>query len=193
MTDLKQALIQAVEECPTNLGQPPVLGEGNHSHPPLLLVGEAPGEQETLEGRPFVGKAGKNLMEFLGVLGISREAIYITNVVKFRPVKVSDKGRFRNRTPTRKEIAAFTPLLLREIRQVNPQLIVTLGNTPLSALTGRSDIGEAHGRLSTVDVDGEQYPLFPLYHPAAIIYNRALKDVYNQDILTLRGILTEGK
>ena len=81
-----------------------VFGEGN-PNARLLLVGEAPGKQETLQRRPFVGQAGKNLDEFLQVVGLKREDLYITNVVKFRPFKLNEKtGRTSNRPPTREEI-----------------------------------------------------------------------------------------
>ena len=76
-----------------------VFGEGQCDHPPIMLIGEAPGEQETLQGRPFVGKAGKNLDAFLEVVGLNRGDIYISNVVKVRPTKVSPKGSVSNRPP----------------------------------------------------------------------------------------------
>ena len=77
--------------------KPLVLGEGCSERPPVMLIGEAPGEQEAMSGRPFVGKAGKNLDGFLTVLQLNREDIYISNVVKIRPTKVSEKGRVSNR------------------------------------------------------------------------------------------------
>ena len=94
--------------------KPLVLGEGCSERPPVMLIGEAPGEQEAMSGRPFVGKAGKNLDGFLTVLQLNREDIYISNVVKIRPTKVSEKGRVSNRTPNREELALFTPYLLRK-------------------------------------------------------------------------------
>ena len=81
----------------------------------VMLVGEAPGEQETLQGRPFVGKAGKNLNEFLELAGLRREELYVTNAVKFRPTKLSAAGRIVNRPPTREEVQLFLPWLRREI------------------------------------------------------------------------------
>lgn len=194
MSNIKDELISemlnAVQNCSTNLGQPAVLGDGNFASPPLMFIGEAPGEQETLQSKPFVGKAGQNLSAFLKDLGLLREEIYITNAVKFRPVAKSDKGRLRNRTPTKKEIALFAPLLLREIELVSPHLIVTLGNTPLLALTGRADIGISHGRQEELYIRDRLYSLFPLYHPAAIIYNRSLKAVYDSDIQLLKHIIS---
>ena len=155
-----------------------VFGEGRVGAP-VMMIGEAPGEQESLQGRPFVGKAGKNLDAFLAQAGMDRAALYVTNVVKFRPTKLSAAGRTVNRPPTQEEIKLFLPWLLREIDLVDPRYIITLGNVPLKALTGRgSVIGDLHG--SFIDWQGRR--LFPMYHPASVIYNPAIKDVYSRDI-----------
>ena len=161
-----------------------VFGEGP-LHPKLMLIGEAPGEQETLMGRPFVGKAGKNLDHFLELAGMRREEIYISNAVKIRPTKTGKTGRISNRPPTKEEIALFRPWLLREIDLVAPQVIATLGNVPLFAVTGdrRLTIGEAHGRVMEAGETGRR--LFALYHPASLIYNRSLEPVYEQDVRAL--------
>ena len=174
--------------------KPLVFGEGNSDHPPVMLIGEAPGEQESLQGRPFVGKAGKNLDGFLRVLEMNREDIYISNVVKIRPTKVSEKGRTSNRPPTKEELALFTPYLMEEILRVQPGMIVTLGNVALKALCGpRVIIGDMHGKVTEVTVRHEKqegtFKLFPLYHPASIIYNRSLQEVYDADLQVLKGLL----
>ena len=171
-----------------------VFGEGQHDQPAIMLIGEAPGEQETLQRRPFVGKAGKKLDGFLAVVGLQREELYITNVVKIRPTKVSDKGRLSNRPPNREELALFTPFLMEEILKVQPRMIVTLGNTPLQALMGaKTVIGSVHGTLQQVSVTHEKqaadFALFPLYHPASIIYNRALQEVYQADLMALKHVI----
>lgn len=175
--------------------KPIVLGEGRTKHPPVMLIGEAPGEQESLQGRPFVGKAGKNLDGFLRVLELSREDIYITNAVKIRPTKTSEKGRISNRPPNREELALFTPYLMEEILLVQPRMIVTLGNVALKALCGsKAIIGAMHGACVPVSVSHEKhtadFPLFPLYHPASIIYNRSLQAVYDTDLIALRTLLS---
>ena len=165
-----------------------VFGDGNTDHPPLMLIGEAPGEQETLKRRPFVGKAGKNLDGFLELMGMERQEIYVSNVVKIRPTARSTSGRVRNRAPSKEEIALFLPFLMKEIDLVAPRALVTLGNVPLRALTGdKSTIGDMHGAWHTA-VNG--LPLFALYHPAAIIYRRELLSVYEQDVCSLRDSLT---
>ena len=173
-----------------------VFGEGRHQQPAIMLIGEAPGEQETLQGRPFVGKAGKNLDGFLDTVGLQREELYITNVVKIRPTKVSEKGRVSNRPPNREELALFTPFLMEEILLVQPRLIVTLGNVPLRALMGaKAVIGSVHGEMQRVSVAHEKqsadFALFPLYHPASIIYNRSLQEVYQADLTTLKAALAD--
>ena len=167
-----------------------VFGEGP-LHPKLMLIGEAPGEQETLMGRPFVGKAGKNLDRFLELAGMRREEIYISNAVKIRPTKTGRTGRISNRPPTKEEIALFRPWLLREIDLVAPQMIATLGNVPLFAVTGdkRLTIGEAHGRVLEAGETGRR--LFALYHPASLIYNRALEPVYEQDVRALAAWIAQ--
>ena len=171
-----------------------VYGEGREEHPPIMLIGEAPGEQETLQGRPFVGKAGKNLDGFLQAVGLKREEIYISNVVKIRPTKVSPKGSVSNRPPSREELMLFTPWLYEEILLVQPERIVTLGNVALQALMGKDAvIGACHGRRmrATVRHNGreQEFEVFPLYHPASVIYNRSLTEVYARDLTALRALL----
>ena len=181
--DLRQALRAFIAGVMPGRENALVFGEGP-KHAPLMLIGEAPGEQETLQGRPFVGKAGQNLDHFLALAGLSREEIYISNAVKLRPTKTGKTGRLSNRPPTKDEIALFRPWLMREIEEVEPGMIATLGNVPLRAVTGRSlSIGEVHGQV--LDAGETGLPLFALYHPASLIYNRSLTDVYEQDVRAL--------
>lgn len=164
-----------------------VFGEGALSAR-LMLIGEAPGEQETLAGRPFVGKAGKNLDQFLESVRLERSQLYISNAVKVRPTKVSEKGRVSNRPPTREEIALYQPWLAKEIALVKPQAIATLGNVALRAVSGRIlSIGQVHGRWLAVE---GMPPVFPLYHPASIIYNPALLARYSEDLQALSAALS---
>lgn len=177
-----------------------VFGGGLCTEPALMLVGEAPGEQEALQGKPFVGRAGRNLEGFLETLGLRREEIYLTNAVKLRPTKISPSGRTVNRPPTKEERALFAPWLMREIAIVKPAALVTLGNVALGAFR-RESVGKLHGRWSRAVVsppDGEAFtlPLFALYHPASVIYNRALEQPYRDDLLKLREALrvkTDGR
>ena len=164
-----------------------VHGEGSIG-PRLMLIGEAPGEQETLQRRPFVGKAGKNLNEFLELAQLDRSQLYVSNTVKFRPTKISAAGRVVNRPPSREEINLFLPWLKKEIETVRPQVVVTLGNVPLKALAGpRAVIGDLHGGF--VEADGVK--IYPMYHPASMIYNPSLREVYAEDIRRLAAWLQE--
>lgn len=168
--------------------KPLVFGDGCSVCPPIMLIGEAPGEQETLQGRPFVGKAGKNLDAFLKLMGMERSAMYVSNVVKIRPVETGKTGRLRNRAPSKDEIAFFLPYLKREIEIIQPKILVSLGNVPLKALLGETaTIGDMHG---TWQKTPEGFALFALYHPAAVIYRRELSAVYEQDVMCLRESMT---
>ena len=167
-----------------------VYGEGS-INADIMLIGEAPGAEETKLRRPFVGKAGKNLDEFLEVIDRKRGDIYISNVVKFRPFKVSSKGRLSNRAPKRQETELMLPFLLREIEAIAPKVVVTLGNVPLKAVSGQSGltIGSCHAKLIPSNALSHSFDLFALYHPASIIYNRALSEVYEQDLFVLKSYL----
>ena len=158
-----------------------VYGDGK-TDAALVMVGEAPGEQETIQGKPFVGKAGKNLTEFLNLSGLERNELYITNTVKIRPTRISNAGRIVNRPPTKEEIRLFLPWLKREIAMVAPKCVCTLGNVPLKALLGDEfTIGDVHGRF--IEKDG--MVIYPMYHPASMIYNPSLKSVYAEDVRRL--------
>lgn len=185
--ELQSRLQKAAEASPYR-GKTLVFGEGAEA-PTLMMIGEAPGGEEEQQRRPFVGKAGKNLSAFLEIVGLKREEIYISNVVKLRPTKESPKTKKSvNRPPSAEEISFFLPFLQEEIKAIAPKLLVTLGNVPLKAVTGEKDavIGEYHGKAVAL-ADGRT--LFALYHPAAVIYNRSLQAVYDADLLELRAFL----
>lgn len=161
-----------------------VLGEGNEQAD-IILIGEAPGRTEVEMGRPFVGKAGKNLDMFLEYIHLKREDIYITNCVKFRPTRISEWGSVANRAPTPEEIGAQRDFLMEEIDIVDPKVMVTLGGIPLKSMMNdmSAAIGKYHGRPIHSKKSGRT--LFPLYHPASIIYKKELAAVYEQDLLRL--------
>ena len=184
---VQQELLAAVETSAYQT-KTIVFGEGAEN-PALMMICEAPGGDEEKQGRPFVGKAGKNLSAFLEVVGLKREEIYISNVVKLRPTKESPKtGKAVNRPPSAEEIAFFLPYLLEEIQVISPKVVVTLGNVPLKAVTGerKAVIGDYHGKPTPL-ADGRT--LFALYHPAAVIYNRALQATYDEDLRALKAFL----
>jgi uracil-DNA glycosylase family 4 len=162
------------------------------SEPKLLLIGEAPGREEVKLSRPFSGAAGKNLDDFLQLAQIRREETYITNAIKYRLSKVSPKtGRLSNRPATRDEILSSRAFLLKEIEILSPICVVTLGNVPLRAVTGdfSLNIGDVHGRPVYEKTGKNELMIFPLYHPASVIYNRSLKQTCQTDILKLRDIV----
>lgn len=175
-----------------------VCGNGNYAAI-VALLGEAPGKNEDLSGQPFAGAAGSLLNDFLQRSGLCRDKLYIGNIVKCRPVAPGKKaGTFVNRRPTKREMEACAPHLWREISLLRPRLIVTLGLLPLSRFqSGISAMNELHGKPfhhQGLDID-----IFPLYHPAAVIYDRTLAQTYEEDLSALyqfllgRGIIEEEK
>ena len=179
---LEQLYQKIKRACPK---QELVFGDGKPGAE-IMLIGEAPGKDEVAQKKPFVGRAGKNLAEFLGASGLKRDDLYVTNGCKFRPTKISAKNTVSNRPPTKEEILAARPFLHEEIRLVSPRLLVTLGNTPRHAVWDFSvNIGGCHGAAEKIMLEKNGYWLFPLYHPASIIYNPALKETYMCDISNL--------
>lgn len=162
-----------------------VLGGGNLDAR-VMFIGEAPGEQEVLQGRPFVGAAGKNFEEFLKTMGLSRKDVYISNVAKIRPIRINPKtNRKNNRPPNNEEIEISRIFLDEEIKLVSPKLIVALGNTPLKRLTGLEGITSYHGKLV------ESFygiKVFCLFHPATLIYNHSpeFKEKFYRDLDNLK-------
>ena len=174
--------------------QNPVFGEGPDS-PRVMFIGEAPGGEEAATGHPFVGKAGKQLDQLLTGAGIDRSRVYVTNAVKFRPVNRKPRS-VSNRTPSGAELKAGLPLLRAEIELLKPNVIVTLGNTPLKAVAAIAEldkltVGDVHGKLIDIKLSGHSCTLVPQYHPASVIYNRALLDVLAEDIAALGRYIKE--
>ena len=136
-----------------------VFGTGNPKAR-LMFVGEGPGEEEDRQGEPFVGAAGKRLNQWIARIGLSREEVYIANIVKCRPPG--------NRAPLPEEAASCLPYLKRQIRAVRPDVLCTLGAVALNFLLGNDDrITRARGRWR--ELDG--IPVLPTYHPAYILRN----------------------
>ena len=159
-----------------------VIGKGN-LHAKILFVGEAPGRNEDEQGLPFVGAAGKNLDKLLAQVGLSLDDIYITNILKCRPPE--------NRAPLPTEIKAHTPWLIEQIREMKPLVVCSLGNYATKFFLARGDVDtmgdqegitKLHGKVQAIEFEGVQIKLIPLFHPAAIIYNRALLPLWEQDI-----------
>ena len=162
------------EPCETATRMVP--GEGS-PEAEVMFVGEAPGANEDKLGRPFVGRAGMLLEELLAEAGLAREDVWITNVVKARPP--------RNRDPLAAEVAHCMPWLNVEVELIAPRVIVPLGRHALKHFAPDAKIAEVHGRLL-----GER--LFPLYHPAAAMYNQALRETLFSDARALGATLERG-
>lgn len=147
--------------CPLGAGRIRfVFGEGGPESG-LLFIGEGPGRDEDLKGRPFVGKAGELLDKMLGAIGLARSQVYIANIVKCRPPD--------NRTPTGPEAQACLPYLKRQIELLRPRVIVTLGATPLRELLGvQTGITRIRGQWQQLDLLGG-IPVMPTFHPAYVL------------------------
>jgi len=166
-----------------------VFGVGDPDSP-IVFIGEAPGRFEAEQGIPFVGAAGKNLDSLFASCGVKREEIYITNAVKFRPVKDGARqGTYTNRAPNRKELEVCHDILMAELSIIQPKFVATLGNVPLRAIyqKGAPTVGDVHGQL--LRDDRFPFAIFPLYHPASVIYNRSLAETLEQDMAHLAQIL----
>ena len=170
-------LVRNCTDCPlyqesTNA----VPGEGSPDAA-IMFIGEGPGYQEDRQGRPFVGPAGHFLEELLESIGLSREQVYIANLVKHRPPQ--------NRDPQPSEIAACSKYLDRQIELVDPDLIVTLGRFSLARFFPGETISRAHGKLR--QKDGRN--IYPVMHPAAGLHRQELRSVIMQDFKAIPEIL----
>jgi DNA polymerase len=140
-----------------------------------MIVGEAPGQKEDLEGVPFVGAAGQLLNKLLASVGIAREDVYITNIIKCRPPG--------NRDPLPEEVAACSPYLDRQVEIIHPAVILLLGRHAVQRLLPGSDgISRIHGTL----VERGDRSYVPLYHPAAALYNGFLVETLEADFRRVR-------
>ena len=163
-----------------------VVGKGN-IHAQIMFIGEAPGKNEDEQGIPFVGAAGKNLDKLLANVGLSLNEVYIANILKCRPPE--------NRDPSADEIKAHTPWLIEQIKEMRPKVVCSLGNyaTKFFLALGNVDLMEkqqgitqVHGKVRMIDFFGEKIKLIPLFHPAAIIYNRKLTDEWEKDMIIVK-------
>ena len=160
----------------------PVIGEGNHEAR-IMFVGEAPGENEAKTGRPFCGRAGKVLENLLASVGIDRQDVYVTNILKDRPPG--------NRDPLPDEIAAYAPFLDRQIKIIQPKIVATLGRFSMTYIMTHygldfelDTISKIHGQV----FEAEGFKFIPLYHPAAAIYNQQLMGTLKEDFKKLASL-----
>ncbi|MFZ1249577.1 MAG: uracil-DNA glycosylase [Candidatus Saccharimonadales bacterium] len=176
-----------------------VFGDGN-PNAEVLFIGEAPGKQEDLQGKPFVGASGKFLDEMLASIGMKREDVYITNIVKYRPPN--------NRDPLPEEKKAFMPYLQEQLEIIQPKIVVTLGRHSGGIFLPELRISQDHGKPKRVRV--KRYELrdkseqtesggtmelviVPLYHPAAALYNGGMRTTLLEDFALIPAILEKIK
>jgi len=186
LEDLKQKVEDAklpLHEGAINI----VMGKGSECAE-ILFVGEAPGKNEALQGIPFVGAAGKNLDKLLAGVGLSLENVYVANILKYRPPE--------NRPPNTDEIKAHTPWLIEQIKIIRPKVICSLGNYATKfflaglnpdGMDKQPGITTLHGKVRMIEFDGMQIKLIPLFHPAAIIYNRKLIVEWEKDMQIVKN------
>jgi len=183
LMDEVAAEIMACRKCPLwKKRKKPVPGEGN-INANVMFIGEAPGYWEDVEGKPFVGSAGEILDEMLSEIGLSRNKVYIANILKCRPPE--------NRDPSASESEACVPYLNHQIRIVKPKIIVTLGRHSTSYILSKCGVEAAgitrlHGRKYEAELLGFKVLLIPMYHPAAVLYNPKYKRALESDFQLLR-------
>lgn len=170
--------ISVCHKCPLCEGRTHVVVGDGDPNARILIIGEAPGKNEDLQGRPFVGAAGKYLDELLAIAGIKREEVYIANVLKCRPPG--------NRDPKVEEIEMCAPYLREQTRAIDPEYIVTLGNFATKFIL-KTEVGitRLHGQLKQTG----RFRVYPVFHPAAAIYDRTKRDALEQDFARLGELL----
>ena len=187
LEELRKRTISA--DLPLKKGHNLVFGKGNPDAK-IMIIGEAPGAQEDKKGVPFVGSAGKELDDLLGSIELSIEDVYIANILKYRPPE--------NRNPSKDEIKSHAPFLIEQIKIINPDVIVTLGNFATKFVLAKFDasgmssvdgITKVHGAVKQIKLDKDVFLVLPTYHPAAILYKRSLRNQIEEDFKELARIL----
>lgn len=176
--DELKAQVAACHKCPLCDGRTQTVFGSGDAHARVMIIGEAPGKNEDLQGEPFVGAAGKYLSELLAIAGLVREDVFIANVLKCRPPG--------NRDPRPEEIELCTPYLRQQTRLVDPEYIVTLGNFSTKFIL-KTEVGitQLHGKA----VKRGRFTVFPIFHPAAAIYDRKKRVALEEDFTALGRML----
>ncbi|MBC7459255.1 uracil-DNA glycosylase [Candidatus Saccharibacteria bacterium] len=156
------------------------MGEGSPDAD-IIFIGEAPGKKEDETGLPFVGASGKVLDQLLESIAMRREDVFITSIVKYRPPN--------NRDPTTSEKSAFLPYLLRQMEIIQPKIIVPLGRHGMEYFLPGVKIGDIHGQVQTIQLDGHEMTVLPLFHPAAALYNGKLRQTLIDDFQSIPLLL----
>ena len=177
--DALYAQVGGCHKCPLGDTRTHVVPGVGNPDAKVMFIGEAPGKNEDLQGEPFVGKAGQSLNRLLSLAGLERDDVYIANVLKCRPPS--------NRNPRPEEIQACTPFLREQTRTIDPEYIVTLGNFSTKFIL-KTEVGitRLHGKLQSAG----KFKVFPIFHPAAAIYDRSKMAALEDDFATLGKLLS---
>lgn len=196
MADDKQAKLDNIQDQIVNGGVTPelkeqatqlVFGDGNPDSE-VVFIGEAPGKNEDLQGKPFVGASGKFLNEMLAMIGLKREDIYITNIVKYRPPG--------NRDPKPEEKKVFLPYLQSQLEVIQPKVVVTLGRHSLNCFLPGLQISQVHGEPKRIKLSLKEHArevlevvILPLFHPAAALYDGSMRQTLIDDFTKIPLII----
>lgn len=196
MADDKQAKLDNIRDQIVNGGITPelkeqatqlVFGDGNPDSE-VVFIGEAPGKNEDLQGKPFVGASGKFLNEMLAMIGLKREDIYITNIVKYRPPG--------NRDPKPEEKKVFLPYLQSQLEVIQPKVVVTLGRHSLNCFLPGLQISQVHGEPKRIKLSLKEHArevlevvILPLFHPAAALYDGSMRQTLIDDFTKIPLII----
>lgn len=173
--------MQAFDAGPLSDGARQAVFSRGNPKADLMVIGEAPGRDEDIQGKPFVGVSGQLLDHMLAAIGLTEDHFYITNIVNWRPPK--------NRNPKPEEIEICRPFLERHVELANPKILLLVGGVSMTALTGETGIMKNHGQWQDIDIGGQKRPAMPLYHPAFLLRQPALKKDAWRDLLSLRAKL----
>lgn len=184
LDDLRQAMM-GFEGCALKrTATQTVFGDGV-AGAPLMLVGEAPGREEDLQGKPFIGRSGQLLDRILAAIGLDRTSVYIANVVPWRPPG--------NRTPTPQELAVCLPFIMRQIELAAPKCLVLLGGAAMTALNGSSQgIVKQRGQWQSLRIGDLTLPAMPTFHPAYLLRNPLSKRLMWRDFMEVKAALHKG-
>lgn len=160
-----------------------VFSDGNPETASIVLIGEAPGKDEDMQGIPFVGRAGKLLNDYLQAAGISRENdLYIINTLKCRPFLETDNGKLKDRKPTKLEKEACKHLLFEQIKIINPKLIILCGVSAMEEFLNEGKITDIHGRIFDITISSKTYKAMPILHPSPLCRIPDKKNIMVHDL-----------
>ncbi len=195
LRQIKEEIVKLTEsplyEYRQQNGYFPVIGQGSH-YADIMFIGEAPGANEAKTGQPFCGASGRVLDELLAAIGVQREDVYITNVVKDRPPD--------NRDPRSAEIKLYSPFLVRQINIIQPKVIATLGRFSMTFILKLFDmpeqkekISQLHGKVLTAQAEYGAINVVPLFHPAVVLYSPLQRTILEEDFARLKKFISTDK